>query len=84
LILHKNLISGYFFFEALWGNGRFQTCFVSRFLPIPFHHRRSLTCGKEASHSSAEGRLKSTQMTLMMWICTDKNEAYKTKDVDYP
>jgi hypothetical protein len=30
------------------------------------------------------GRLKSTQMTQMMWICTDKNEAYKTKEVDYP
>jgi hypothetical protein len=27
---------------------------------------------------------KSTQMTQMMWICTDKNEAYKTKEVDYP
>ncbi|MDR0714145.1 MAG: hypothetical protein LBF89_07810 [Bacteroidales bacterium] len=41
------------FFEALWVNGLFQSCFISRFLPTPFHNRRSLTGGKEASRSSA-------------------------------
>jgi hypothetical protein len=38
----------HFFFEALWVSGQFHPCFVSRFLPIPFHHRRSLTCGYES------------------------------------
>ncbi|MDR0712675.1 MAG: hypothetical protein LBF89_00190, partial [Bacteroidales bacterium] len=47
----KSLV--YSFFEALWVNGLFHPCFISRFLPIPFHNRRSLTGGKEASCSSA-------------------------------
>jgi hypothetical protein len=29
------------------------------------------------------GRLKSTQMTQILWICTDKNEAYETKEGYY-
>jgi hypothetical protein len=61
-------------------NGKISLIFLKRFSII--------SCDKKNHHifilaSTARGRLKSTQMTQIMWICTDKNEAYKTKEVYY-